>query len=234
MLYRVHVTVVTAMRAGLPASSATTPDDGWAETVSYFFGVNAETAASAAALAEQAAEHARDRDGRYIGGAVLELQVRSAAQAEFNGYEPYLLKPITACGIFYVTGTTTSALPEPMIRAVRERLTEVRKSIRLRGLPPPSFLHPKPPDPPVQSRTRLVCPGCGRWTEVDSAGVIFSLVEGLDPGSRESKIGRQTGVTLGQFTETHMPCLKTSSHVALVFLHPGDPGYDHLDPDFEA
>jgi hypothetical protein len=234
MLYRVHVSVVTAMRAGLPASSATTSDDGWAETVSYFFGVNAETAASAAALAEQAAEHARDRDGRYIGGAVLELQVRSAAQEEFSGYEPYLLKPITARGIFYVTGTTTSGLPEAMIRAVLERLAEIRESIRLRGVPPPSFVHPKPPDPPFPSRTRLVCPGCRQWTEVDSAGVIYSLVDGLDPGSRESQVGRQTGVTLGQFIETHMPCLKTSSHVSLVFLHPGDPGYDNLDPAFEA
>lgn len=231
MLYRVHVVVVLAIGSRSPDGSVAAPIDHWADTVSYWFGVNAEDAGAAVAQVERAAEHARGRDGDYIGGVILELQVRSAAAVEFKGYEQYLIRPITDPGIFYVTGTTHSGLPSGMIPAVRDRLAELRESIRQRGLPPASFVHPKPPDGKPPRRTRIVCPGCQSWAEFDSAGVICSLYDGLDPGSREAQIGRQTGAMLGRFVEEHLPCLKTSTHIALVFLHEGDLGYEALDPD---
>jgi hypothetical protein len=88
-----------------------------------------------------------------------------------------------------------------------------------------------PPDGPPPKPARILCPGCRRWAQVDSAGVIYSLYRGLDPDSSEARIGRETARTLGAFIEEHVSCLKYSREVAFRFLHEGEPGYDALDPD---
>jgi hypothetical protein len=224
MIFQVHVTVVLSRQV------FALNDSHWVEAVSYTFGINAEDAGVAAGLAERAAEHARDRNGDYIGGVVAEVQMCRVRVEEFKGYEDYLLQPISAPGIFYVTGTTTFQMPSAMVAGTLIALEASRDSIRKSGLPQPSFVHPMPPDPPPPKRTRLLCPGCHKWAEFDSTGIIYSLYEGLDPALSEHRIGQQSGRRLGVFIEEHASCLKLRSHIAFVFLHEGDPRYDALDP----
>jgi len=230
MLFRVQVVVITAVRPAWRDMAHASDNSGCADAVRYSFGINAEDAGSAARLADRAAEHARDRDGDYIGGAIAELTVCRVRAEEFDGYQDYLLQPATAPGIFYVTGTCTFGMPHGMCAGTLEALTALRQSIRERGLPPPSFVHPKPPDSRPSKRTRILCPRCHRWAEFDSAGVIDSLCDCLDPASRESQIGRQAGRALGAFIEEHASCLKYSRDIAFVFLDEEDPRYGALDP----
>lgn len=233
MLFQVHVVVVRAVREGLrygDPGALDDRDDGWSEAVAYSFGINAESAAAAVSEADRAAEHARGRDGDYIGGVVAELQVSRVRADRFDGYEKYLLQPLSKPGIFYVTGTTSFGAPHEMIAGALDAVSALRDSIRQRGLPPPSFAHPKPPDPSPPKRVRILCPGCHKWAEVDSTGVVYSLMDGLDSASPESEIGRRTGRTLGAFIEGHSSCLKYSRDIAFSFLYEGDPRYDAVDP----
>jgi hypothetical protein len=236
MLFKVQVIVVRAVRISLGASDPRALDDrgdGWCDAVMYWFGINADTASDAVAGAERAAEHARDRNGEYIGGVVAQLHVRRAHVDEFAGYDEYFLQPISRPGIFYVTGTTSFWMPTEGLPGTSEALAVLRQAVREDGLPPVSFAHPRPPAPRPPVRTRILCPTCHRWAEVDSLGVVYSQCDGLDPDSPEAKAGRQAGRTLGDFIQRHTPCLPYSHVVGFTFVHAGEAGFHLMEPSME-
>jgi hypothetical protein len=234
MLFNVHVIVLRAVRESLRHTDPAALEDRidrWHDAIMYWFGINAESASDAVSQAERAAEHARDRDGQYIGGVVSQVQTRRAHIDEFANHDDFLLQPISQPGIFYVTGTTSFTTPrDPGAFGALEAL---RNTIREHGLPPVSFAHPKPPDAKPPGRSRILCPNCHRWAEVDNLGIVYSRCDGLDPDSVEAKRGQAAGRTLGEFMQRHTRCLNYSRSIAFTFLHEGDGRFDLLDASME-
>lgn len=228
MLFRTKVYVVLAIqeeRTYMPDGDAR-----WHNTVSCTFGINAEDAADAAAIAVRAAENAIDRDGTFVGGVVLEVQPKCVGPEEFDGYEKYLTQPLDQPGIFYVSGTTSSSIALHEANGATQALGSIRERIAKTGLPAPSFVHPPLDDDEEATMVRIVCPVCEHWVEVDNCGLLYSFFDGLDPTSQEYEEGQHAVQAAGPFVKSHFACLEDRDDVnALIFLYEDDERYALLD-----
>lgn len=228
MLFRTKVYVARAIREDRPHIPDAEAE--WHDTVSYTFGINAESAAEAATIAVRAAENAVDRDGRYVGGVVLEVQPKCVGPEEFDGYERYLMHSLDQPGIFYVSGITFTSIALHEANGAVERLEAARACIEQNGIPAASFVHPSLKNDDEASRVRIVCPVCEHWVEVDNTGLLYSFFEGLDPFSDEYKEVQQAAQTAGPFVKSHFSCLQDKRDVhALIFLYEDDEHYNLLD-----
>jgi hypothetical protein len=227
MLFRTRVYVLLAVRE--QRDDLLDSDAKWHDTVSYTLGINADNAADAAAVATRAAENAIDRDGRYVGGVVLEVQPKCVGPEEFEGYESYLLQPLDAPGIFYTSGITHTSISLHEANGAAEALANVREWIADNGIPAPSFVHPPLEIDDEPKTVRIVCPVCQHWVEVDSRGLLYSFFDGLEPFSQAYEEGQEAVHIAGPFVRNHFACLKDRDVNALIFLYRGDYRYDLLD-----
>lgn len=227
MLFRTNIFVVRAIYDERTLRFHADPK--WHDTVSYTFGINADTAADAAVIAVRGAEKAIDRDGQFVGGVVVEVQPKCVGPEEFVGYEKYLIRPLHLPGIFYVSGITYSSIGFHEANGIADTLTSIRNGIAQNGIPTPSFVHPQLEVDAAPKTVRIVCPVCERWVEVDHCGLLYSFFDGLDAFSPEHEVGRQAVRVAGPFVKRHFACLNGNDNFkALLFLYDGDERYATL------
>ena len=225
MIFKTTVAVLCAVPEDPERS---TPDQTWYDAVAYFFGVNAANAGEAASIATHAAENAVDRNGRYIGGVVIEVHVKCLPPEEYSKDPEYLLQPVDQPGIFYVTGTTTTGEAKELAVGAAAELRQKQEKIKREGLPEPSFVHPTWQPPPAEP-IRIYCPGCGRWTEVDGSGILYSFFDGLDPWSFQDEY--RSAEATRRFIESHLECVMEYHDAGpIVFLYRDDERYHVLNP----
>jgi hypothetical protein len=229
MLFRVSVYILCTVRRD---EQWYTGNVYWHDTVAYTFGVNAINAGNAAVMACQAAEHAFDRDGKYVGGIVLEVHPRCVNRSDFSGYNKYLLGPLDQEGIFYVTGICFTSILDGEIVDYLPRLVDLKTNIDRNGLPPASFKHPMPTVDETPKSIRMVCPICGHWTEVDHSGLLYSFFDGLDPISDEFDRAKVARETAGPFVKRHLECIRNSgSGAAIESIFDDDERFGFLDDE---
>jgi len=173
------------------------------DAVTYAFGVNATDAAEAIRLTVEAAKDAVGREGKYIGGVVIETACRCAYRDEFEGAKEYFHRPISEPGIFYVTGVTFTSFSKSMNAGVATELAAAREKIARFGLPPSSFAHPQLLEEPA-TRVRMVCAVCGHWVQVSNAGLVYSFMSGLDMQLEEGQEGIKAAAIASPFVKRHL------------------------------
>jgi hypothetical protein len=160
-------------------------DQDYLDAVACSFFINADDPSIAVSLATKAVSNAVDRDGRYNGGIVIEVDCRLAPPEELNLYQKHFHSSPENAGIFYVSGTHSYSFPSKRIIHLLPELEKLRAEIRNNGLPSPSFIHPElPDDPPI--KLRLICDKCKNWIEVDNIGLMYTFLNGgiLEPDER--------------------------------------------------
>lgn len=199
MIYRVHIVVLLAV-----PDSALEPAGVVIDKVEYTLGINALDHANAVNIAVASASNAVDRDGRFIGGVVIETHCRCANREEYNGYEKYFHSPIGEHGVFYVSGTTWSTIAKELTIEAHIELKKIRENIKRFGFPSPSFVHPKlPQEPPA--KIRLLCTACGHWVEVNSLGLIYMFMGRHLTFTDEERDELKAHDVAGPFMRRHFP-----------------------------
>ncbi len=234
MIYRTNIAVLRAVPSKRYATEAAIAAwrEKFVEAVACTFGVNAEDLAEAVSLAAAAAQDAVDRKGDYIGGVVIETNCRCVDPKEFDGYQKYFHRPMERRGIFYVSGTHTFEIPRMTVLGAMAKFDAARLRIERCGLPAPSFVHPELPEEPP-TRVRLLCSVCGRWTEVDNRGVVFSFMPDAHFFTDTDPDARRSLEHAGKFMRAHLlSCLhvdKGPMRGSVVGIHQSDPRWATLD-----
>jgi len=200
----------------------------WHDTVEYRFGINADTESDANLVARNAAEHAVDRDGQYIGGVIRAVSTTPIIPTELNEYTDCLMRPFSEPGIFYVSGVEYSTIAFADTARFDKQILEFRRRLEQQGCPSTSFTHPKVVNHHEPNVCRLACPTCGRWVEYDQRAFHYAFIDGLQAfPDLLSRVVSSRSVYV-RFLSRHETCI-IGDVAKLKYMHTDDDDFYTLD-----
>jgi hypothetical protein len=195
-------------------------------------GVNAKDISSAITLASEKMSNSVNKDGRYLGGLVLDVRARCVDISEYKPYSEYFLQEIETPGVFYVSGLTFFTPPMRAYPDVEHELEqyEQNKGCIDRDL---VYIHESNDKREKNRRIRIICPVCGAWKEHSHLGFISMFIEGFGANTPEEHDWIENRKEVMPFIEQHLPHCRENSEMIRI-LDEVDEEFYQLEPFNES